>query len=169
MEVIKGHTIITEMLTAVFQPEYRRLAAWVDRICKQNREAYNDPDLIGFIYNGQVYKPLAVDAAVTAIKRRGLHSTLTDSMENYLRDIGALTRDKAYIAQSLFKLIEPCENLQDVRDALPNCLCDALPALNGLSRGREEAWTIAGDPRAQRQYAKILPQIEMYAAARLIY
>ncbi len=167
--VIKTHETITEMLSTVFQPEYRRLGNWIDRLCTQNREAYNDPELLGFIYNGKVYKPLVLNEPNHVIKRRGLHGTLAENMEAYLMDLEVLTNDKAFISQSLFKLLDPCDNDQDIRDALPNCLTDTLSRLQGLTRGRPEAWPIVNDDRAMRQYHKILPRIEMYASARLLY
>ncbi len=167
--VIKTHETISEMLSTVFLPEYRRLGNWIDRLCTQNREAYNDPELLGFIYDGKVYKPVATEEANHMIKRRGLHGTLAENMEAYLKDLSVLMEDKAFISQSLFKLLDPCENDQDVRDALPNCLADTLPRLQGIARGRPEAWTIVDNERAMRQYKKILPRIEMYASARLLY
>ncbi len=168
----KTHEIITTILEKIFQPEYRRLGNWIDQLCKQSREAYGDPDLIGFIYSGQVYKPVAAAEAKAAnhmIKRRGLHPSLTENMEAYLQDLRVLTEDKAFISQSLFKVLDPCENNQDLRDALPNCVIDTLPSLQGICRAREQAWTIVHDERALRQFNKILPRIEMYAAARLMY
>lgn len=169
MEMQKTHEIITEMLSTVFMPEYRRLAKWIDRLCAQNRKLYNDPELVGFIYNGVVYKPLELKASNTAIKRRGLHPDLADNMESYIKDLSLITRDKSFISQSLMQLIESCSNMQDVRDALPDCFADTHTGLVGISRARPEAWTIASNPRAMRQYEKIRPKIEMYAAGRLLY
>jgi hypothetical protein len=169
MEMQKTHEILSEILTTIFQPEYRRLGKWIDRLCSENRAAYGDPELVGFIYNGIVYKPLELKASNTAIKRRGLHQDLAPNMDAYLKDLDLLTKDKAFISQSLMKLIDPCKNMQDVRDALPNCLGDTHSELLGIPREREPGWTIQDDPRAIRQYEKILPKIEMYSAGRLIY
>lgn len=163
------NNMINMIVSTIFVPEYRRLGTWVDRLCRQNREAHQDPELVAFIYNGDIYKPVATDMANHLIKRRGLHSSLGEDMEMYLRDLSLLTQDKSFIAQSLFKLLDPCENDQDVRDTLPNCLADTLPQLQGISRHREPAWTIVEDERAMRQYNKVLPKIEMYSAARLMY
>lgn len=58
-----------------------------------------------------------------------------------------------------------------MRDALPECLVaqDQSGRYKGLERTREAAWTLAGDKRALEQYEKILPSIEYYAAAHLIF
>jgi hypothetical protein len=167
--VLKTHEIIHKILGIIFEPEYRRLAKWIDILCANNREAYGDPELIGFIYNGEIYKPLAANVPNHAIKRRGLHPTLMSNMDNYLKDLNTLTTDKSFISQSLFKILDPCENNQDIRDALPNCLVDTLPELQGISRGRPEAWSIEGDERATRQYQQMVPKIQMYASARLLF
>jgi hypothetical protein len=168
--ILKVHDMINEILAKIFEPEYRRLATWIDRLCRQNREAHGDPELMGFIYNGKIYKPLECKDPDHVISRRGLHHTLTSDMDTYLMDLAVLTRDKSFISQGLFSIMDPCEDLQDVRDTLPECLKDTLDCISGLQRGvRPEAFTVDTNPRAKRQYEKILPRIEMYAVARLIY
>lgn len=169
MDVIIAHNFIHEMMGVIFHPEYRRLGNWINRLCQQNRELYNDPELLGFIYEGLAYKPTDIKISDKVMTRRALHVDLHEDMHAYIADLDVLIRDKSFVSQTLFKLLDPCENMDDIRDALPECLVNTLPSLQGKSRGRPEAYTIEGDPRAKRQYEKILPKIEMYAAGRLLY
>jgi hypothetical protein len=161
--------LITEIQKYLFTAEYRRLDRWVTQLIRDNQEAYGDPSLQGFIHEGVVYKPSNLQIATTAVKRRGLHPSLTEPMEAYLADLKVLTDDKAYIQQSLFRLLDGCSTAQGIRDALPNCLADSLDCIRGLDRRGEEAFTIKDDDRAMRQYLKVLPRIELYATTRMLY
>jgi hypothetical protein len=162
--------MISEILSTIFMAEYRRLGNWIDRLCHQNAEAYGDPTLQGFVHSGKVYKPVGLKVADHQVNRRGLHHSLLADMDAYQMDLSILTRDKQFIQQALLALLDPCQDLQDVRDALPNCLASTLECIKGKDRGvRPEAYTLADNPRAKRQYEKILPRIEMYAVTRLIY
>lgn len=161
--------ILDEILSYLFQGEYRRLGAWVNRLVRENAEAYGDSNLQGFVHNGVVYKPTDLKLPNQAVKRRGLHPSVMPTMDAYLRDVYLLMNDKAFIRQALFKVIDGCDNPQELRDALPNCLADAVACTRGLDRRGEMAFTIRDNARAMRDFEKILPRIEMYAAARLLY
>lgn len=161
--------LITEIQNYLFVAEYRRLDRWVSSLIRDNQEAYGDPGLQGFVHEGVVYKPSDLQLGTSLIKRRGLHPSLNDPMAAYLRDLKVLNDDKAYIRQSLFRILDGCTSNQEVRDALPNCLADSLECIKGLSRQGEEAFTIRDDERAIRQYQKVLPRIELYVTTRMLY
>jgi hypothetical protein len=168
--IAKTHEMISEILGVIFQAEYRRLGQWIDRLVQQNRRAYEQTDLQGFIYNGVIYKETQQTVPDHLLNRRGLHHTLSSAMDAYLVDLTTLNRDKAFISQALAMLLDPCKTIQDIRDALPECLADTLGCISGRPRGdRPEAFTLDDNPRAKRQYEKILPRIQMYAVTRLIY
>jgi hypothetical protein len=163
------HEMSLEIIENIFRAEHRRLATWINGLCRRNREAYGDPDLKAFIYSGKVYKHSEDTTPDNECKRRGLHSSLIGEMASYDMDKSVLGRDGSFISQALFTVLDDCRDVQEVRDALPNCLSDKLQSIQGLSRTRPEAFTILDNPRALRQYQKILPRIELDAATSLIY
>lgn len=167
--MIPVHQLLQEITAFLFTQESRRLENWIKRLVKQNALAYANPDIQAFIYDGAVYKPADLKLPNQALKRRGLHPSLTDEMAAYKLDAKVLDDDRSFISQALKRLLDPCQSFQDVRDALPNCLADALSCTQGLRRQADEAFTIRDDERAMRQYRKILPRIELYAATRMIY
>jgi hypothetical protein len=77
--------------------------------------------------------------------------------------------DMQMVGQSLTKLISPCLNPQDVRDALPECVINLLTYYAWPTRTKPPAWPIQGNERDLRQYEKALVKIESYCAMRLIY
>lgn len=155
------------MLKQLFGNDERRLTAWVDRLCKSQQEALGDPKAYAFIYNGTFYRQSNVVGRIDGKKQLAPH--LTAEMENFLKDKSAVDNDRAYTKQTLVNLLDGCDTLQDVRDTLPECLVCTLPQLRGLDRKREPACTIQSNPRALRHYVKILPVMEAYAAARLVF
>jgi hypothetical protein len=90
-------------------------------------------------------------------------------MDLLVADQAIVDDNRAYVQQSLVNLFDPCESLQDMRDTLPECLVGCVPRLQQISREKEPAFTIKDNPRAMRQYLKVLPLMESYAAARLIF
>lgn len=167
------YPIITHIIATIFAPEDRRLAGWIDRMCKANKEAYRPElgpiagQLQGFIFNGVFYRPSDVTGPISG--RKALHMSLWGEMETLEKDKKFVDTDKQFVQQTLYSLLDPCQTEQDIRDALPECLINTLPTTSRLPRTREPAFTIEGNDRAMRQYLKILPKIEVYAAARMIY
>jgi hypothetical protein len=165
--------IIQHIIKTIFASEDRRLTSWIDRMCKRNQEAYRIESkgqmvpVQGFIFNGAFYRPSDITGPISG--RRALHGSLWSEMESLEKDKKLTDSDKGFIQQTLYALLDPCKTDQDIRDALPECLVSTLPQLNRYERTRSPAFTIEGNPRALRQYLKILPTIEDYAAARLIY
>jgi hypothetical protein len=164
--------IVNQIIKVLFASEDRRLTSWIDRMCRRNKEAYrgelpNAAQLQGFIFNGVFYRPSDVTGPISG--RKALHASLWSEMETLEKDKKIVDTERDFVRQTLYALMDPCSTDQDFRDALPECLIDTLPQLKRLSRTREPAFTIEGNARAIRQYEKMLPKIEVYAAARMIY
>jgi hypothetical protein len=167
--------IIGVMTDELFLAEKRRLNGVIFRLNKANK-LLQKAQVDGFVYDGDYYLPKTGTRTVSGghAAKIQLHADLHEEIEGYIRDNRQVALDQVLIRQTFFQLINPCHTLQDVRDALPECVVDCTPAgacepLTGMSRLREAAWTIKDNPRAMRQYEKILPRMEVYSAARLIY
>ena len=166
--MIENHrAVIKKIITNLFMAEDRRLAKVIEEINKLNSEAYGEQSY-GFLYNGNFYLPATVSSAGRG-HRGMLHMSLNDKMEAHLRDVKQIELDKDQIGQMVFKLTYQCTTLQELRDALPDCLTDTVPELKSLRRYMIEGWTVRNDWRALAQFKKLLPKMQMYSVSRLIY
>lgn len=167
MTLSSKHEIIKQIMAKLFSAEERRLETVRDQLVKANAEYYPNRPHDGFTYQGKPYD--LSNLARGPRTRVSLHLKMVDQMDAYLADHDQVWGDRYYISQILSPILGPCDSLQDVRDALPNCLMDTIEALRSYQRTRPEAYTIQADTRSFRQYQKILPRIEFYATSRLLY
>ena len=158
---------ISRLSGALFLAEDRRYAQQIDRLFKDNRQIvprHGD----GFSYGGDIFKPIEVTHR-GKLRFTPLDESLVPEMQEILRDRTQVTEERQFVDQILYKLLYDCQDNQDCRNALPECLHNILPELNQLSRTQPEAYTIRDDERIWAQYQKILPQIQFYSATRLLY
>lgn len=167
MENNNNYLCIQQLSSELFTAEKRRAVSIIDVIFRDNRKLMpNHGD--GFSFAGDVYRPS--DAPTRGkLVYTPLHISLDPRIREYMSDQAQVSQDKRLMEQTFLMLLSPCKTYQDVRDALPDCLQDALSQISSYMRERPEAYTIQGNERAMRQYEKILPRIEFYSAVRLIY
>ena len=154
----------------LFAAENRRLTRREQEFICENARLGGSKD--GFLYHGQFFSGL--DAKIRSKGEKGsLHPSLSDEVEAHIRDRKNVQFERALVKQTLVILLQNCRTGQDVYDALPNALHEALfvlvPEYRGLSRTRPEAWTIEDNERAKRQYAKLREKIEFYSVSKLLY
>ena len=167
MALSNAHEVIKRIAGSLFAAEERRLEKIKDQAIASNKECYPDKPHDGFAYKGNSYFPAGLMRG--ARTRVSLHLSLNGMMDEYLTDIEKVWTDRHLISQMLVPLLMPCSSAQDIRDALPNCIVDTLEDLKTLPRLRDAAYTIEQDTRTMKQYLKVLPRIEFYACARLLY
>jgi hypothetical protein len=167
MSLTNAHEVIQRIARSLFSAEERRLEKVKDQLVASNKECFPDRPHDGFTYKGVPYDPSNLTKG--ARTRVSLHLSLSDQMDEYLEDKEKVWTDRHYISQMLFTLLHPCDSAQDIRDALPNCIVDTLDDIKQLRRVREAAYTIQDNKMNHRQYLKILPRMEFYATARLLY
>lgn len=165
-----SHQYITPILAALFTAEHRRLETAMVRLHQANIRAWNQQG-DGFIYMGEAFIPKGTPKG----KRNNLplHLDLWGEADAHLADRRIIENDGAQIQQLLFKLLEPCgytgSMAQDVRDAIPECIIDIMhPDTRALSRMREPV-ALLNHPRDWKFYERVLPKLEFYSAARLLY
>jgi hypothetical protein len=162
--------VLSGLPEQLFKHEENRLNGVLISLNQENKKLTGSA-MDGFLYEGKFYLPkgdlnLFYDPS---LGRTSLHKQLTPAMDDYIKDEKSVQEDKKLIMQTVFRVCKPCKLTQDVRDALPEPLALMFAFLKQLDRTREPAYTLEGDPRAMRQYKKILPKIQFYAASRLIY
>lgn len=161
----------SDIVKHLFLAELTRLDDVLNKLIDQNDHIHGIPVSAGFLYQGEYYLRSNASTAPTFGERLLLNPELWGKMNKYLEASSRLIMEVHLVNQAVFRLVRGCMSYQDVRDALPECLVvqDQTGRYKGLERTREPAWTIAGDDRALAQYNKILPSIEYYAAAHLIF
>lgn len=162
--------ITSALLETLFEAEDRRLNKILIQLNQDNKKL-RDSKVDGFLYLGLPYLPKGISTVITGRTqcKQALHAGLVEAMERYLEDRLVVKEDRGFIQQTLFQMTRPCKSVQDLRDTLPECLVNLRQDLARYPRTRNVAWTIQDNPRALRQYEKILPRIEFYSATRLIY
>jgi hypothetical protein len=91
-------------------------------------------------------------------------------MEKFLKDQKEVQQDKELIQQTLFKCVFNWRDGQDFRNRMPDAVVPLLSdGMQKLPRTVpfEEATCLKD--RDRRQFEKILPKIELYTTARMIY
>lgn len=159
------------ILDALFVAEERRLGKVIDSLDRQNRELQPAANF-GFRYEGEAYVPAG--APKSRSPRPNLHLSLEPQILAFQRDQARCREDRKLIGQMLFTLLHQCNDDQERRDALPDCLVQFAPAeIKKLPRRFEHeamltrVLNLAAHHR--RQYAEILPRIQMYTAGQFIY
>lgn len=168
--MLNSNSYIKTITDALFAPELRRFAKAEDALSDANQEV-TGLALDGFTYQGVFYRhSRSSTTSGTAVHaRRALHLSLWPRMDAHLADKKSVEEDRAAIRQMLFRLLEPCFCDADIRDAVPECVVDALPDhITSLQRARSVDFFLR-HPRDYRQYERVLPILQLYSAARLIY
>lgn len=157
---------VTSLLNVLFEREEANLVKREQAIVAKNTQLGGSSD--GFRHHGLIYTGLA-----GGMRSRGnytrLNPELVPEMSALLTDRKIIEADKERIRQALSLVLRDCENLQDVRDALPNGVREFIPGCERLERTRPEAFTLAVNKRSYTQYMALREKIEFYVATRLLY
>lgn len=168
MYPVTGQTVLA-ILNALMEGEHKRIYAMKLQLHRENAallkfdsSAYN-----GFTYLGEFFridnsKPYTSNSPTLVASLHGK----ADEMVAAQKEVNT---DTQFLHQMLFNLMRPAKDLQGVRDALPDCVAENIPELAHIPRVDEEAHTIKKDVRSMRQYNRILPKFQLYAATRLFY
>lgn len=159
-------TTVTFLLNTLFEREEAFLTKRYNALIVQNVALGGSTD--GFRHMGVIYSQLTGPG-----RQRGsygtLHRSLIPEVGTFLDDRKAIDNDKDRVKMALSLVLRDCQTFQDIRDALPNGVVDLIPECRGLVRTREQAFTLADNPRSYTQYMAIREKIEFYVASRLLY
>lgn len=148
--------------------EYGRITDSINKLVKKHDDYMRDSGRevrYGFIFDGYAYR--MKDPPVLHQNLFGLDYRLNDEMEAILEEWEQINVETRQFRQMLSKMVVIDD--QTTRDTLPEFLVNLVPHLACLPRLNQEACTIADNPSAMRQYQKLRPRMEFYAATRLIY
>lgn len=166
MDANERYNLVYSIIEKLFSAERRRLQKFRNDLLKENQEITGQK-VDAFRYNGELYVPS--DSPQGLKSSTTLDITLWPKMDEHLKDEKIIKDDAQQIRQVLFRLLYNAESDQQIRDALPDCIIDTAEGFSSIPRYDNPEHIIMDDNRAIRQYRKILPKIEFYATARLIY
>lgn len=164
---------IEEICSRLFSAEKRRIDKRAETLNQLNNEIRGKV-AYGFIHMGQQYIPEATKHLARVGRKNTALPPLAIGLINEARafahDAETVKRDEEEIRQLLFKLMVNCNNVQDVRNSLPECVVNLLPEVSKHKRTLvDPCYYIHSDRRAVKLYEKLLPKIEMYAMGHLLY
>lgn len=161
----------SEIVKHLFMAELKRLDMVLNGIIDKNDRIHGIPVSAGFMYQGEFFQRSNASRPPTYGERLALNPDLWGEMDKYHRVSSRLIAEVHLVNQTVYRLVRGCMSYQDVRDALPECLVvqDQSGNYKGLTRTRPAAWTIEPNSMAWNQYEKVLPSIEYYAAAHLLF
>ena len=177
MALLDSHKWLDKIVGILFEPETRRLDRLVSVLTTKNAECKGKP-CYGFMHMGDVYVPSEHVQSFRAVYgKRGASNTvptldirLMDDVREFMADKRKINLDKDQIRQILFKLMYQANTLQELRDAVPDCIAVLIPELKDKERFmREPTYLHPGDHRIAREYERMLPKMELYAMTRLLY
>ncbi len=144
--------------------DFRR--RFVEVVNENARSSQNHINTQGFFFRGELFHKLAPGIPTRGLAFGSLSPELIPKMEIILKDRQEQAFQLTRIRNGLSLVLTKCQDLQDIRDSLPNCLVDLIPDLAPYPRAREEAFLIKDDYSKYRQYELIKPLIEFYCAMR---
>lgn len=154
---------------ALFAAEERRLNSIVSDLNRKNCEALNKR-LCGFRHQGMRFVPWDLARSAVGQPLPALAPELAPQAESLIRDTKQITEDRTMIRQLFVRLLDACNTVQEIRDALPDCVAPLIFDLDKTPRSNPDPlWSIRHDERAVRQYTKLISRIEMYAVTRMLY
>lgn len=160
------------LISRLFEAENRRLDHIVEELVDANNALLGKPHH-GFTFMGSKYIPMKFDALRKALARQPvptLSFMLQDQGRALEKDVQSIQFDKDRIRQVFVTLLTNCNDLQDIRDSLPDCVVSLVPELQVLNRKMAHpTWAIKSDRFALKAYENMLERIEMYAVSRLLY
>lgn len=159
-------TFIQTILSDLLDAEKNRLTAVLESLLKSNHECGGSSK--AFLYKGQVFNLLPI-AQVRGEKILPVKPTLHDEVEYLISLRSELTHTEQKLRQGLSVVVNKCQSLQDLRDALPDILVREIPSLRGLQRTRPEGYLLEHNQRLKEQFEKVVDLALTFAAKRMLY
>lgn len=159
--------IIENIMAYLSAPELKRIQTMTDRLVELNQKTSGNPSMC-VMHRGNLLRH------TKAPKGRhiwpALDMMLYGEAEGFMAHVRSVEHELQIIKQCLVSLVRDLHTAQDIRDALPECLVHILEGhIKTFPRTREAAWNLEPGTRIHRLYEKILPKLEYYTAARIVY
>lgn len=159
---------VTEFVEVLFAPDRKRLDAMVKSLTDRNSLLKNK-FTVGFMYQGTRHIPEEYKNYRTKDSILSLDLSLNDDLMKYVSEKRKLENDIVHIRQLFTVLVMQCANVQEVRDSMPECVI-ALTKLKNMPRKiQDPTFLIRSNEHHMYDYERLLPKIQMYSVANLLY
>lgn len=159
---------LEDIYYVLFEGERRRCRKELDSLIDGNNQSKSIAAQ-GFTFNGVAYVKESSSTAIPATERPSLSWYLCPRMDQYIADLYQLNLDLKQIKQILTLLLKDLTTLEDLRNALPECLVACSSSLRKHQRVKEAGFTLLNNQRQHKQFLALVPKIEMYFATRLMF
>lgn len=157
--------VLSFVVDQILEAEMVQFRKEVDSLVAKNRELLGTGTANGFIYGDRWFS----GTGHVIRSNQSLHPSLSPQAANLMNRLKAITDDHRFMTQILGKLIQPCQDLREMRNELPEVIISLDPAYWGpYERTRAPAKSIQSDPRTLRQYEKVLVKIHTYCTMRFL-
>jgi len=164
----QGVTIIDQIIDRLFGKYDTEFQKNITSLCDRMGRDEHGTESLGFIYNGKWYvRRNSPNAHRRHSQRKALPLHLVPEMDKIHREYEIVQTDRRQINQLLVKLLYQCNDLEEIRDALPNSLW-VYAGFSGHQRQFNQEVYFFKDERLQRDYERLLPKIELYLGMSLI-
>lgn len=164
----EGINIIDQIIDKMFGRFVHEYKRTLTNLCEQMGRDEMGNDAFGFIYNGKWYpKPNCPNVHRRSVVRPGLPYHLIPLMDKAEQERLVVESDKKQINQLLVKLIYQCNDVEEIRDALPDCLW-IYAGFSSHQRKFNQCHFFFGDKRVEADMNRLLPRIEFYLGMSLI-
>lgn len=162
----------------LFAKEIQRINGLVDILVNKNNEL-KEQNFHGFMLaNNTFYHSTSKNLPTRMRTRTTLHIMLINESQKFQSEITQLGNEKRRIYQTLIQLLQGVERIEQLRDALPDCLHpflfqmypDYVSVLSQPRQYEDGYLLLQNNPtdRQYKQYQKILPIIHSYVALSML-
>lgn len=164
----EGVVIIDQIIDKMFGRYVNECRNKIEDLCQRMGCDEDGNVSIGFIYKGKwIPRPGAVAVIRKNSPRRALPWALLPDMDRFTAEQEVVQTDKKQINQLLVKLIYQCNDIEEIRDALPNCLW-IYAGFSSHTRQFNQETFLFNDKRLIADQERLMPRIEYYLGMSLI-
>jgi hypothetical protein len=162
---------VNHFMGVLFEAENRRLNKMILELTELNNKQLNR-SAMGFIHMGKHYVPAEYKNSISRLYYKTLPNisyTLNKEIADFLSSKAVIDKDYLQIKQLFTVLFANCNDTQDIRDSLPDCLI-SLSALSKVPRTKTDIMCfVQSNKHIVANYNSLLPRIEMYSVTALLY
>lgn len=168
--------IIDDITKSIFQGQMRNMNQRLLTIIQENNGEGTTPEAIcyGVHFRGDYYVPIEYAQQWKSLRTKSnttLKMHLVKDMAKFKTDREKLDLEYNNVKQALLTVIKTCRSVQDIVNILPSTLLSMIKheGFNKTQTAEETYKELGTDPKHIAQFNKVIPTIEFYITAQLIY
>lgn len=158
--------VVSNIADHLLDYRIKSLHAFRDRLIAEN-EAKGNPGY-GFLYGGEFHSQYPLNQ-IARLPKVILHKDLHEQGREYLQELKEFREDDTKLRQGMIMPITTaCQDLQDVRDLLPEIIAPLVPFMAELPRTRPVGFAFTDKPIQAHSFQLISDLLEYHAAVRIL-